>query len=124
MAWTAAHMASGGVRLDVIDPWLDGFVGESVRSSLGTLGLLDDITLIQDSSPNAVIKLARGENRAWSCALIDGDHSAPTPVADAVTVAEFMADEAIMIFHDANLPSVAQGARCTDFFASSAFQGE
>lgn len=109
MGWSACHMAAGGVTLDVIDPWLgDAALRDSVVASATSAGCAGTMRLHAASSPAAVEALGR-QGRRWSLIFIDGDHSFPAPVRDAVVCERYAAPDALILFHDLNAPPVAEG---------------
>jgi predicted O-methyltransferase YrrM len=109
MGWSAAHMAAAGVRLDVIDPLLnEAMVRESVIASLTATGGGGGVRLHPARSPEAVAALGR-QGQVWSLIFIDGDHSFPAPVRDAVACERYAATDALILMHDLNAPAVAEG---------------
>ncbi len=110
MGWSAAHLALGGVILDVVDPALknDG-VRISVKNSLRAVNVMNNVTLVVGASPATVDLHARTTNRRWSLFFIDGNHDAPGPRLDAAVCEQHAADNALMLFHDLTSPDVAEG---------------
>ena len=110
LGWSACHIASAGVKLDVIDPILsDQGYFQSVTSSLQSAGVMDNVKLYSGKSPDAVTELVRQQNKRWSMVFIDGNHDFPGPVNDAVVCERFCADDAMILFHDLLSPHVAEG---------------
>jgi hypothetical protein len=110
MGWSTAHLAAGGVRLDVIDPGLrDANNLESVTRALQAGGSVDKVRLYPLASPAGVDHLAELSKTKWSLIFIDGDHEAPGPVRDAEACLCHTADDAMVIFHDMASPEVAAG---------------
>ena len=108
LGWSAAHMAAGGVELDVIDPVLSNpAFHSSVVQSLATLGLIDRVTLHAAASPSAIDTLGKA-GRRWSLFFIDGNHSAPYPLYDTAVAIEYAEPDAAVVFHDLVSPEVAQ----------------
>lgn len=111
LGWSTAHLALGGVALDVIDPAHDdpSFLA-TVKESLACCGVLDRVNLAGGSSPDAIATLAR-RDRKWSLFFIDGDHEAPSPARDTLACLPYAADDCAFVFHDLASPAVAAGLR-------------
>lgn len=108
--WSAAHIAKASGSLEVIDPLLDDpeFCAD-VRASLKRAGVSGQTNLRGGFSPDAVRQLSKQMNAQWAFAFIDGDHEPGGPLRDAKVVAEFAAENAIVLFHDLASPHVAEG---------------
>ncbi|MEA5448427.1 class I SAM-dependent methyltransferase [Leptolyngbya sp. CCNP1308] len=120
MGWSACHLASGGVQLDVIDPVLEkSEFYESVASSLKKAGVRDRVNLIPGYSPQQVEEIAHHKQRCWSLIFIDGNHEGTAPLEDARCCEKFAASDAIILFHDIISPAVAQGL---DYFKQRGWQ--
>ena len=110
LGWSACHLASAGVQLDVIDPLLNRTeFYHSVQQSLMAAGVLETVNLIPGYSPQTVEELASTQPQRWSLIFIDGNHNAPGPLQDAIICEKLAADDAIILFHDLASPDVAQG---------------
>ena len=108
--WSAAHLALGGVKLDVIDPmFADQIFAASVSDSLRAAGVADRITLYNGASPGAVHTLAGIAKQPWSLIFIDGDHEGDAPRQDALAAMNYAAETAMVLFHDLASPYVAAG---------------
>jgi hypothetical protein len=110
--WSTAHLIKAGIApLHVIEPlladpaWRGEFEGV-VRGAGGA----DTTTLVPEKSPEAVVRLGRSGVR-WSFAFIDGDHDGDAPKRDALAVAPFLEETAMVLFHDLVSPHVAAGLR-------------
>jgi len=107
LGWSACHLASAGVELDVIDPLLArSEFYESVSSSLKAAW--EKVNLIVGYSPNKIEELGQ-QQRKWSVIFIDGNHEAPAPLNDAIACEKFAEQDALIMFHDLVSPDVAQG---------------
>lgn len=110
LGWSACHLVSGGVILDVVDPLLSNqMIQTSVLESLKSAGVLDRVALYAGQSPALVLELAQTERRRWSLIFIDGDHNHPGPIQDAVIAHELAENDALILFHDLASPDVAKG---------------
>jgi predicted O-methyltransferase YrrM len=110
MGWSTAHLAAGGVRLDVIDPGLrEAHNFDSVTHALQAGESIDKVRLYPIASPAGVDQLAELSKTKWSLFFIDGDHEAPGPVQDAHACLRHAAEDAMVIFHDMASPDVAAG---------------
>jgi predicted O-methyltransferase YrrM len=110
LGWSTAHLAAGGVALDVVDPALaDPQVYASVDQSLRSAGVRSNVSLYPGYSPAKVEEIAKTENRRWSLIFIDGDHTSPAPLQDAQVAERYAADDALILFHDLASPDVAEG---------------
>jgi len=108
--WSTAHLLAAGVVLDVVDPILaDEGPREEIRAIARGLGAADRATLLGANSPGGVVQAAERRGEPWSFIFIDGDHEAPGPFLDAVGVAPYAADDAMIVFHDLASPHVAAG---------------
>ncbi|MDR0868693.1 MAG: glycosyltransferase [Planctomycetota bacterium] len=113
MGWSACHLASAGVILDVVDPLLKrDLFAQSVTSSLTAAGVRERVNLVPGFSPQEVERLALAGKR-WKFIFIDGNHEAPGPLQDAQVSEKYAADDALIMFHDVNAPAVAAGV---DYF--------
>lgn len=111
LGWSACHLASARVQLDVIDPLLaTTAVRSSVEASLRAAGVIENVHLVADKSPDAVHKLG-SSGRRWSLIFIDGDHEGAAPRLDAEAVLPYAADDCVVLFHDVAAPAVADGLR-------------
>jgi predicted O-methyltransferase YrrM len=110
LGWSTAHLAAGGVALDVVDPALaDPQVYASVDQSLRSAGVRSNVSLYPGYSPAKVEEIAKTENRRWSLIFIDGDHTSPAPLQDAQVAERYAAEDALILFHDLASPDVAEG---------------
>jgi hypothetical protein len=110
LGWSACHLALAGVQLDVVDPLLtQNDFRAAVTESLSAAGVMERVNLVAGSSPQAVLDLARKNNRKWNLMFIDGHHGHPAPFQDALTCEPLAANDAIVIFHDLARPDVGVG---------------
>ncbi|MFT0787614.1 class I SAM-dependent methyltransferase [Synechococcus sp. H55.10] len=110
LGWSTAHLASGGVVLDVVDPALaNPQIYESVDQSLRLAGVRSNVNLYPGYSPEKAEEIAREKNRRWSLIYIDGNHDAPAPLLDAQVADRYAAEDALILFHDLASPDVAEG---------------
>src|SRR5215207_1323093 len=108
--WSTAHLLAAGVVLDVVDPILaDEGPREEIRAIARGLGAADRAALHGARSPEGIVEAAERRGEPWSFIFIDGDHEAPGPFLDAVAVAPYAADDAMIVFHDLASPHVAAG---------------
>jgi predicted O-methyltransferase YrrM len=108
--WSVCHLALAGVELDVIDPLLGREdIYESVTNSLQCAGVRDSVNLVVGYSSEKVEELAKQSQQKWSLIFIDGSHDAPCPLNDAMICEQFAEADALILFHNLNLPDVAQG---------------
>lgn len=107
--WSAAHIAGGGVLLDVIDPILSGSSAKkSIEYSLVRLGVLGSVNLFGGKSPELVDEIAKGRgNRKWQFLFIDGDHEGQAPVEDVEACLPYVHADSLFLFHDLASPDVA-----------------
>ncbi len=114
--WSTAHLAHGGVRLQVVDPELaKPAVKDGIADSLRRAGVADRVELVPGRSPRTVEELAAGKAGGWSLIFVDGDHEGEAPRRDAEVAARFAAPDAMVLFHDLASPHVAAGlARLRD----------
>ncbi|WP_051484400.1 class I SAM-dependent methyltransferase [Shewanella waksmanii] len=107
--FSTAHLAKAQVILDVIDPRLsDPFQQNCVKSSLN-LVTDKEYRLWPGFSPGLVAPIATANAEPWSMAFIDGDHDGEAPSLDAIEVMKYMADDAVIVFHDMHSPFVYAG---------------
>ena len=110
LGWSTAHLAAGGVILDVVDPALsEPTIYESVDRSLYLAGVRSSVNLHPGYSPEKVEEVALRDDRRWSLIFIDGNHEYPAPLQDAQVVERYAAEDALILFHDLVSPSVAEG---------------
>ncbi len=109
--WSTAHVATAVATLDVVDPafaekeWL-----EDVAGALQRCGVLDRCSLFPGFSPSKVAELHQyNKQKQWDFAFIDGNHEGDASRLDAATVSQYMAKNAIVVFHDLSSPDVANG---------------
>jgi hypothetical protein len=108
--WSTAHLVKAGLLLDVVDPALgDDHHLEAVTTSLARVGGPGTFSLWPGYSPGIIKAVAASAPAAYSFAFIDGLHEGPAPRRDAEAVAEEMAADAIIMFHDLTSPYVAAG---------------
>ncbi|MFS8907272.1 TylF/MycF/NovP-related O-methyltransferase [Synechococcus sp. OH2] len=110
LGWSTAHLASGGVVLDVVDPALaNPQIYESVDQSLRLAGVRSNVNLYPGYSPEKVEEIGQENDRRWSLIYIDGNHDAPAPLLDAQVADRYAAEDALILFHDLASPDVAEG---------------
>ncbi|MFS8799137.1 class I SAM-dependent methyltransferase, partial [Synechococcus sp. R60.3] len=110
LGWSTAHLAAGGVILDVVDPALaDPQIYGSADQSLRSAGVRSNVNLYPGYSPEKVEEIAQQEDRRWSLIFIDGNHDSPAPLQDAQVAERYAAEDALILFHDLASPDVAEG---------------
>lgn len=110
LGWSTAHLAAGGVILDVVDPILENPLAyESVNQSLCSAGVRSNVNLYPGYSPGKVEEIAQQEDRRWSLIFIDGNHDSPDPLQDAQVAERYAAEDALILFHNLASPDVAEG---------------
>lgn len=110
LGWSTAHLAAGGVILDVVDPILENPLAyESVNQSLCSAGVRSNVNLYPGYSPGKVEEIAQQEDCRWSLIFIDGNHDSPAPLQDAQVAERYAAEDALILFHDLASPDVAEG---------------
>lgn len=108
--WSVCHLALAGVELDVIDPLLAREdIYESVNQTLECAGIRDSVNLVVGYSVEKVEGLVNQSQRKWSLIFIDGSHEVACPLKDAVICEQFAEADALILFHNLNVPDVAQG---------------
>ena len=104
--WSTAHIASAGLRLDVVDPALaDPTHQNHVREPLEAISAAD-VRLWAGFSPSIIAAVASVESEKWSFVLIDGNHDGDAPYRDACAVLPHCAKSAMIVFHDLASPAV------------------
>ena len=108
--WSTGHLVAAGLNLDVIDPGL-GYPDQmrDVAESLARVGGPGEAKLWAGFSPSIVPAVRATQSAPWSFAFIDGYHEGRAPLDDAEAVSPFMADDALVMFHDLISPHVAAG---------------
>lgn len=109
--WSTAHIAASVQSLAVIDPaFSERARMEDVSYVLKKCGVMEKCSLYEGFSPSKVTELGRffGDRR-WDFAFIDGDHEGDASRADAEALLPFMANTAVVVFHDLASPDVANG---------------
>ena len=95
--WTSAHISEAtGEGVDCVDPMLavDGFdfrFTENAGAAHYAFG----------KTSNEFFSNVSGLSLPWSGVCIDGDHEPGKPLEDAKNAAEHLADDGVIIFHDA-----------------------
>jgi hypothetical protein len=108
--WSTAHLVKAGLLLDVVDPALgDDHHHDAVTTSLTKVGGPGTFSLWPGFSPGIIKAVSASSPAAYSFAFIDGQHEGPSPRRDAEAVAEEMAADACIMFHDLTSPYVAAG---------------
>ena len=110
IGWSTVHLGLAGVELDVVDPMLDhSIIGVRVRSSIKSASLENNVSLYTGCSPAQVEEIHQQTQQKWSLIFIDGDHTHPAPLKDAVIGDQLAEDDALILFHDLACPDVAEG---------------
>lgn len=110
--WSTVHAVAAGIHLDVIDPRLgDPDQHRHVQRVLDKVESPGSYRLWAGFSPSITEAVFHTAPEPWSFVFIDGDHSSPAPLNDALSVEPFLADDALIVFHDLNAPDVSQGIR-------------
>jgi len=115
LAWSTAHLVAAGLELDVIDPALGddahfNAVSESLAAAARLRGAANGHARLHAGfSPGIVATVAQARGTPWSFAFIDGNHDGQAPARDAEAVLPYLADDAIVVFHDLISPFVRAG---------------
>ena len=108
--FTAAYLLSAGVLLDCIDPALAAPERrDAITQVLDAIETSGTYRLWPLSSPAAVAKVHDSAKGPWSFAFIDGDHDGSAPANDASEVLQYLAKDAVVVFHDLTSPFVEKG---------------
>lgn len=108
--WTAAHLLAAGLILDCVDPEFQRALRlRQVSEALDKVATTGSYRLWGGFSPAALPEIRASRPDPWSFAFIDGSHDAPGPADDARGVLPFLADDAVVVFHDMTSPDVAAG---------------
>jgi hypothetical protein len=100
LGWTAAHIAAApGVRVDAVDPELkrDNF---SQRFTANVKCAPTRAAITQYAITSGEFFSNCGPNNIFSGVVIDGNHDWPEPQNDAAAARAFMAETAVVLFHD------------------------
>lgn len=117
--WTGAHLLAAGLNMDFIDPEFSKSIrAQAVESAFNVLPNSPVYRLWAGSSPQIVAEVRAAKPDPWSFAFIDGNHDGDAPETDAKTVSQFLADDAIVVFHDLTSPFVERGLA---FFRNNGF---
>jgi len=109
VGWSTAHIATA-TPLTCIDPFteLDGYPGfdPALRfgANIARCGLSLRVRLIRGASPEAV----RQTGPSLDFVYIDGHHHDGQPMRDALAIFPLLTEDALVIWHDAELDEVAQ----------------
>lgn len=107
LGWSTAHLAKGGVKLDVVDPRLSANQhGRFVEESLERVGVRDGVELWAGYSPEIIPAVAKARGEPWELVFIDGDHDGEAPAEDFEAVEPYCAENACVYFHDVVAPAV------------------
>jgi predicted O-methyltransferase YrrM len=108
--WTAAHLLAAGLRLDCVDPELSREVRvNQVSEALDQVETTGSYRLWGGFSPAILEEVRNSQPDPWSFAFIDGSHDGTAPADDARGVLPFLANDAVVVFHDLTSPHVAAG---------------
>jgi predicted O-methyltransferase YrrM len=108
--WTGAHLLAAGLRLDCIDPEFASPVREAaIREVFDAISGREVYRLWAGYSPGLVSQARAAEEEPWSFVFIDGNHDGDAPRDDACEVLKYLADDAIVVFHDLTSPFVERG---------------
>lgn len=106
--WSTAHILSADIDLDAVDPaFSDPQRFEQVSLSLKSLKCDSRATLWPGYSPNIVDAVASTKTNRYGFAFIDGLHDNDAPLLDTKAVIPYLADDAIIAFHDLTFNDVA-----------------
>lgn len=105
--WTAAHMAMAGCRVTSVDPMYQ-IRGFRVRASenVNNAGYSQNVDLFPWGSNEY---FATEPGRSFDGIVIDGEHSSPYPLQDAINACTRIKDNGVILFHDATHTSVQDG---------------
>lgn len=112
--WSAAHIALSGNVVIALDPAFAGATrgrDQMVRTweNLKRAEVEERVLLWPDASGNYFAELPLGEEFAG--VFIDGDHSAPAPLNDAINALAHIAKPGVIIFHDGYSEDIRVGVR-------------
>ncbi|MCE9629535.1 MAG: class I SAM-dependent methyltransferase [Planctomycetia bacterium] len=108
--WSACHIASAGLQLDVIDPILaHTSFRPTIEQSLKKAGVWETVSLYALSSPSAVRGVANAIGEKWPFFFIDGDPEGDAVLNDTLACMEHAAQDCVFLFHDLISPDVAKG---------------
>lgn len=108
--WTGAHLLAAGLRLDFVDPEFSKPQREAaIRAVFDAVPGAQPYRLWAGFSPQIVPEARASAPEPWSFAFIDGNHDGDGPRDDANAVLKFLADDALVVFHDLTSPYVERG---------------
>lgn len=108
--WTGAHLLAAGLRLDCIDPEFANPKREAaIREAFDAVPGHLPYRLWAGFSPAIVPEARASAPEPWSFAFIDGNHDGDGPRDDAKAVLNFLAQDALVVFHDLTSPFVERG---------------
>lgn len=108
--WTGAHLLAAGLRLDCIDPALANADREAaIRAAFDAVGSDQGYRLWPGFSPSLLAEAHASQENPWSFAFVDGDHDGDAPAEDARALLPYLADDALVVFHDLTSPFVERG---------------
>jgi predicted O-methyltransferase YrrM len=99
--WTAAHMAEAGCAVLSIDPMykVEKFANRAVQN-LCTARLAENVTWVGETS-NTFFKRVKIK---FDGIVIDGDHTHPRPLQDAINATERIKEGGVIVLHDTIYP--------------------
>jgi len=110
--WSTAHIISAGLTLDAIDPaFSDATRFDQVSTSLTSLQCNKAATLWPGYSPHIVDAVAATRTERYGFAFIDGKHDDDGPLQDTKAVMPYLAEDAVLVFHDLTFHDVATAVR-------------
>ncbi len=108
--WTGAHLLAAGLELDCIDPAFASPAREAeIREVFDAIPDALPYRLWAGFSPALLRHAYAAAPGPWSFAFIDGDHDGDAPRDDARAIIEYLAEDAVVVFHDLTSPHVEQG---------------
>jgi len=110
--WSSAPLIAAGLTLDAIDPaFSDINRFDQVSKSLAGLHCDHSAVLWPGYSPNIVDAVAATRTERYGFAFIDGKHDDDGPLLDTKAVIPFLAEDALVVFHDLTFDDVATAVR-------------
>lgn len=110
--WSTAHLAAAGLKLDAVDPafGLDQRVAQ-VSENLSEWIEAKTVTLWPGASPGILPAVASVSDEKFGFAFVDGLHDRDGPRQDVIGLLPYLADDALIVFHDLTFADVAVAVR-------------